>query len=105
MITKQQFERFNKHFTVREAVTIKADFDLITSFEEIQSAIQNFTSNDFFDNTTWNETYAETTSSDGYAIYHKDTDSFIQPVSNLDDIIEFIEDTMNESIQDLKDDN
>lgn len=102
MITKQQFERFNEHFTVREAVTINADFDLITSFTEIQSAIQNFESDDFFDNSTWNETYSETASSDGYAIYGKAKDSFIQPVSNLDDVIEFIEDTMNECIQDLE---
>ena len=98
MITKQQFERFNKHFAVREAVTINADFDLITSFEEIQSAIQNFKSNDFFDNSTWNETYSETASSDGYAIYSKAKDSFIQPVSDLDDVIEFIEDTMDKCI-------
>lgn len=102
MITKQQFERFNEHFTVREAVTINADFDLITSFEEIQSAIQNFKSNDFFDNSSWDETYSETAGSDGYAIYSKASDLFIQPVSNLDDVIEFIEDTMEECIQDLE---
>lgn len=102
MITKEQFERFNKHFTVREAVTINADFDLITSFDEIESAIQNFESNKFFDNSTWNETYSETASSDGYAIYNKTSDSFIQSVSNLDDIIEFIEDTMNKYIPDLE---
>lgn len=102
MITKQQFERFNKHFTVREAVTINADFDLITSFDEIQSAIQNFESNNFFDNSSWDETYSEIASSDGYAIYDKAKDSFIQPVSNLDDIIEFIEDKMDEYIKDLE---
>lgn len=102
MITKQQFERFNKHFTVREAVTINADFDLITSFDEIQSAIQNFESNNFFDNSSWEETYSETASSDGYAIYDKAKNLFIQPVSNLDDIIEFIEDKMDECIKNLE---
>lgn len=36
MITKQQFERFNEHFVVREAVTISADFDLNVTFDEIK---------------------------------------------------------------------
>ena len=102
MITKQQFERFNEHFVVREAVTISADFDLVTSFDEIQSAIQNFKSNNFFEDASWEETYSETTNSDGYAIYSKTSDSFIQHISNLDDVIEFIEDTMEECIQDLE---
>lgn len=102
MITKEQFERFNKHFTVREAVTINADFDLITSFAEIQNALQTFTSNTFFQDSSWEETYSETARSDGYAIYDKAKDSFIQPVSDLDDVIEFIEDTMDECIQDLE---
>lgn len=48
MITKEPFDRFNEHFTVREAVTINADFDLKTSFEEMQSAIQNYESDTFF---------------------------------------------------------
>lgn len=34
MITKQQFERFNQHFTVREAVTISAEFDLNVTLRE-----------------------------------------------------------------------
>lgn len=102
MITKQQFKRFNKHFTVREAVTINADFDLNTTFDEIQNALQTFTSNTFFQDSSWEETYSETARSDGYAIYSKNTDSLIQPVFNLDDIIEFIEDQMDECIQDLE---
>ena len=40
MITKQQFERFNEHFVVRETVTISADFDLNTTFDEIKDALQ-----------------------------------------------------------------
>ena len=34
MITKQQFERFNQHFTVREAVTVSAEFDLNVTFDK-----------------------------------------------------------------------
>lgn len=102
MITKQQFERFNEHFVVREAVTISADFDLNVTFDEVKDALQNFTSNTFFQDSSWEETYSETTNSDGYAIYSKVSDSFIQPASDLDDVIEFIEDTMDECIQDLK---
>lgn len=102
MITKQQFESFNEHFTVREAVTISADFDLNVTFDEIKDALQNCTADTFFQDSSWEETYSETTNSDGYAIYSKASDSFIQPVSDLDDIIEFIEDTMDECIQDLE---
>ena len=102
MITKQQFERFNEHFVVREAVTISADFDLNTTFDEIKDALQNCTADTFFQDSSWEETYSETTNSDGYAIYSKASDSFIQPVSDLDDVIEFIEDTMDECIQDLE---
>jgi hypothetical protein len=102
MITKQQFDRFNEHFVVREAVTINADFDLKPAFDEIQSALQNMKSDTFFQDSNWEETYSETTNSDGYAIYHRDTDSFIQPVSHLDDIIEFIEEQMDECIQDME---
>ena len=102
MITKEQFERFNEHFVVRETVTINADFDLNTTFDEIEDALQNFTSNTFFQDSSWEETYSETASSDGYAIYDKAHDLFIQPVSNLDDVIEFIEDKMDECIQDLE---
>lgn len=101
MITKEQFNRFNEHFTVREAVTINADFDLKTSFEEMQSAIQNYESDTFFQDSNWEETYSETANSDGYAIYSKASDSFIQSVSDLDDIIEFIEDDMESCIQDI----
>lgn len=101
MITKEQFDRFNEHFTVREAVTINADFDLKTSFEEMQSAIQNHESDTFFQDSNWEETYSETANSDRYAIYHKSSDSFIQPVSDLDDIVEFIEDNMESCIQDM----
>lgn len=102
MITKQQFERFNEHFLVREAVTISADFDLNTTFDEIKDSLQNCTADTFFQDSSWEKTYSETTKSDGYAIYSKASDSFIQPISNLDDVIEFIEDTMDECIQDLK---
>ena len=103
MITKEQFNRFNEHFVVREKVTIDTDMDLVTSFNEIYSTVQNFESKDFFNNSNWEETYSETVSSDGYAIYYKPSDSFIQPVSNLDDIVEFIEDEMENCIQDLED--
>lgn len=99
MITKQQFERFNEHFTVREAVTISADFDLNATFDEIKDALQNCTADTFFQDSSWEETYSETTKSDGYAIYSKTSDSFIQPISNLNDVIE---DTMDECIQDLE---
>lgn len=102
MITKQQFERFNEHFVVRETVTISADFDLNATFDEIKDALQNCTADTFFQDSSWEETYSETTNSDGYAIYSKVSDLFIQPVSDLDDIIEFIEDTMDECIQDLE---
>lgn len=102
MITKQQFERFNEHFVVRETVKISADFDLNATFDEIKDALQNYTVDAFFQDSSWEETYSETTESDGYAIYSKASDSFIQPISNLDDIIEFIEDTMDECIQDLE---
>lgn len=102
MITKQQFERFNEHFVVRETVTISVDFDLNTTFDEIKDALQNCTADTFFQDSSWEETYSETTKSDGYAIYSKASDSFIQPVSDLDDVIEFIEDTMDECIQDLE---
>lgn len=101
MITKEQFDRFNKHFTIRESVTLNVDFDLKTSFEEIQSAIQNYESNTFFQDSNWEETYSETAKSDGYAIYDKASDSFIQPVSDLDDIVEFIEDDMESWIQEM----
>ena len=102
MITKQQFERFNEHFVVHEAVTISADFDLNATFDEIKDALQNRTADTFFQDSSWEETYSETTNSDGYAIYSKASNLFIQPISNLDDIIEFIEDTMDECIQDLE---
>ena len=102
MITKEQFERFNEHFVVRETVTISADFDLNVTFDEVKDALQNVTSDTFFQNSSWEETYSETARSDGYAIYDKAKDSFIQPVSDLNDIIEFIEDTMDECIQDLE---
>ena len=102
MITKQQFERFNEHFVVRETVTISADFDLNTTFDEIKDALQNRTAYTFFQDSSWEETYSETNKTDGYAIDSKASDSFIQPVSNLDDIIEFIEDTMDECIQNLE---
>ena len=102
MITKQQFERFNEHFVVREAVTISADFDLNVTFDEIKDPLQNRTEDTFFQDSSWEETYSEMTNSDGYAIYSKASDLFIQPISNLDDIIEFIEDTMDECIQDLE---
>lgn len=102
MITKQQFERFNEHFTVREAVTISADFDLNVTFDEVKDALQNRTADTFFQDSSWEETYSETTNSHCYAIYSKASDSFIQPISNLDDVIEFIEDTMDECIQDLE---
>ena len=101
MITKEQFDRFNEHFTIRESVTLNVDFDLRTSFEEMQSAIQNQESDTFFQDSNWEETYSETANSDGYAIYDKASDSFIQPVSNLDDIVEFIEDHMESCIQEL----
>ena len=101
MITKEQFDRFNKHFTVRESVILNVDFDLKTSFEEMQSTIQNYETNTFFQDSNWEETYSETANSDGYAIYHKDSDLFIQPVSYLDDIVEFIEDDMESYIQDM----
>lgn len=101
MITKEQFDRFNEHFTIRESVTLNVDFDLRTSFEEIQSAIQNHESNTFFQDSNWEETYSETAKSDGYTIYDKASDSFIQPVSDLDDIVEFIEDDMESCIQDM----
>ena len=101
MITKEQFNRFNEHFTIRESVTLNVDFDLRTSFEEMQSAIQNQESDTFFQDSNWEETYSETANSDGYAIYDKASDSFIQPVSNLDDIVEFIEDHMESCIQDM----
>ena len=102
MITKEQFERFNEHFVVREAVTISADFDLNVTFDEIKDALQNVTSDTFFQDSSWEETYSEKTNSDGYAVYSKELDSFIQPVSDLDDIIEFIEEQMDECIQDLE---
>ena len=102
MITKQQFDHFNKHFVVREAVTISADFDLNVTFDEVKDALQNRTADTFFQNSSWEETYSETTNSNGYVIYSKASDLFIQPISNLDDIIEFIEDTMDECIQDLE---
>lgn len=101
MITKEQFDRFNEHFTIRESVTLNVDFDLKTSFEEIQSAIQNYESDTFFQDSNWEETYSETAHSDRYAIYDKASDSFIQPVSSLDDIVEFIEDNMESCIQDM----
>ena len=101
MITKEQFDRFNEHFTIRESVTLNVDFDLRTSFEEMQSAIQNQESDTFFQDSNWEETYSETAKSNGYSIYHKSLDSFIQPVSNLDDIVEFIEDHMESCIQDM----
>ena len=101
MITKEQFNRFNEYFTIRESVTLNVDFDLRTSFEEMQSAIQNQESDTFFQDSNWEETYSETANSDGYAIYDKASDSFIQPVSNLDDIVEFIEDNMENCIQDM----
>ena len=53
MITKQQFERFNEHFTVREAVTISADFDLNVTFDEIKDALQNCTADTFFQDSSW----------------------------------------------------
>ena len=68
MITKDQFERFNKHFVVREAVTISADFDLNATFNEIKDTLQNRTTDTFFQDSSWEETYSETTKSDGYAI-------------------------------------
>lgn len=105
MITKQQFERFNEHFVVRETVTISADFDLNATFDEIKDALQNCTADTFFQDSNWEETYSETTNSDGYAIYQRATDSFIQPVSHLDDIIEFIEEQMDECIQDMEKEN
>lgn len=101
MITKEQFDRFNEYFTIRESVTLNVDFDLRTSFEEMQSAIQNQESDTLFQDSNWEETYSETANSDGYAIYHKDSDLFIQPVSDLDDIVEFIEDDMESYIQDM----
>lgn len=101
MITKEQFNRFNEHFTIRESVTLNVDFDLKTSFEEMQSAIQNQESDTFFQDSNWEETYSETANSDGYAIYDKNLDSFIQPVSDLDDIVEFIEDHMESCIQNM----
>lgn len=104
MITKQQFERFNQHFTVREAVTISAEFDLNVTFDEVQDALQNMTSDTFFQDSSWAETYSETISSDGYGIYSEAHDSFVHPVSDLDDIIEFIEDKMDQCIQDLEND-
>lgn len=95
-ITKEQFEKFNKHFKIIEetnaSLTHIADFN----FEDIEEYKDEPESDDFFMYTNWNLEDSEVMSSNGYFIYQKGKFKNIKEIYDFKDILNFIESEMEQ---------
>ena len=95
-ITKEQFEKFNKHFKIIEktnaSLTHIADFN----FEDIEEHKDEPESDDFFMYTNWNLEDSEVMSSNGYFIYQKGKFKNIKEIYDFKDILNFIESEMEQ---------
>lgn len=96
-ITKEQIDIFNKHFNVIETtqdISIhKADFT-VEDLQEFQD-----TPDEFFMNINWNIKESSPFQSEGYAIIDIQSETEIVEISDLTDIINFIESDMDKYIK------
>lgn len=95
-ITKEQFEKFNKHFKIIEetnaSLTHIADFN----FKDIEQFKDEPEKDDFFMYTNWNLEDSEVMSSNGYFIYQRGKFKNVKKVYDFKDILNFIESEMEQ---------
>lgn len=95
-ITKEQFEKFNKHFKIIEetnaSLTHVADFN----FKDIEQFKDEPEKDDFFMYTNWNLEDSEVMSSNGYFIYQRGKLKNVKEVYDFEDILNFIESEMEQ---------
>lgn len=95
-ITKEQFEKFNKHFKIIEetnaSLTHVADFN----FKDIEQFKDEPEKDDFFMYTNWNLEDSEVMSSNGYFIYQRGKFKNVKEVYDFEDILNFIESEMEQ---------
>lgn len=95
-ITKEQFEKFNKHFKIIEetnaSLTHIADFN----FKDIEQFKDEPEKDDFFMYTNWNLEDSEVMSSNGYFIYQRGKFKNVKEVYDFKDILNFIESEMEQ---------
>lgn len=95
-ITKEQFEKFNKHFKIIEetnaSLTHVADFN----FKDIEQFKDEPEKDDFFMYTNWNLEDSEVMSSNGYFIYQRGKFKNVKEVYDFKDILNFIESEMEQ---------
>lgn len=95
-ITKEQFEKFNKHFKIIEetnaSLTHIADFN----FKDIEQFKDEPEKDDFFMYTNWNLEDSEVMLSNGYFIYQRGKFKNVKEVYDFKDILNFIESEMEQ---------
>lgn len=92
-ITQEQFQAFQRHFTITETTleTVKATADIyFESFDKYQDS-----PDDFFSETDWVQRSAEVISSEGYRIQYILTDNIVKTIDNINDVADFIENDMS----------
>ena len=91
-LTKEQFQTFNKYFTVTEIAHARVEANAEINFDDFNE-YQN-DPNTFFVDTIWNQEPAEIVKSEGYYIRHVPTNDFIKQINNINDVADFIENDM-----------
>lgn len=91
-ITKEQFETFNKQFTVTEVTRARIEANAEIDFDNFKD-YQNDPET-FFVDTIWNQEPADIVKSEGHYIRHTPTNDFIKQINSTNDVADFIENDM-----------
>lgn len=91
-ITKEQFETFNKHFTITDVARAHVEANAEINFDDFKEYQNNPES--FFVDTIWNQEPADIVKSEGYYIRHVLTNDFIKEINDINDVANFIENDM-----------
>lgn len=102
MLTKEQLERFNKHFMLTEVTHDTTTYVYGTNdLEQLNELYTEETENGImYLNAMLTDSYTE--SSQGYTIELKNPRLYIRDVYNVSDLVEFIQDQMDEEIERYK---
>lgn len=98
-ITKEQFELFDKNFEVIETTKDISEYRANLDFDDIINHQENYSSGDYFLDVNWDIKNSEPYSSDGYSIIKKYPEQHIKNIYDLEDVIIFINDEMDQYLE------
>ena len=91
-ITKDQFQTFNKHFTVTEVARARVESNAEIDFNDFKEYKDD--PDTFFSDVNWNQEPGDITKSEGYYIRHTSSNNFIKSITDINDVANFIEHDM-----------